>query len=312
MIISLNKSKTGYIPEMEKLLGEKIYESCDRSETLKILPQADIIVTFGGGQRSFSFDEEILAACTNLKLVCSVTAGMEDLPIDKLHEMGIKICNSRGAQGGSIAEYVIACMLILSHNYHFYIRNQAKRQWGPLVPGEDLSGKTFCVIGTGAIGKELSKKAKANDMHVIGIDKYPSSTPFFDDVFGTDKLHQALSQSDFVALAAPLVDETYHMMAEREFCAMKETGVFINISRGDTADEQALIKALKEKQIAGAILDVFHEEPLPVDSPLWDMENVLVTPHASGPSKNTTQRVAQILCDNIIRYRKGEELVNEF
>ncbi len=312
MIISMNKSKTGYIPEMEKLLGEKIYEYCDRGETLKMLPQADIIITFGGGQRSFPFDEEVLAACSSLKLVCSVTAGMEDLPIGRLHEMGIKICNSRGAQGGSIAEYVIACMLILSHNYHFYIRNQAKHQWVPLVPGEDLSAKTFCVIGAGAIGRQLGNKAKVNDMRVIGVDKYPEPIPFFDEVFGTDKLHEALMQSEFVALAVPLVHETFHMMAEKEFRAMKESGVFINISRGDTVDEQALIKALKEKQIAGAILDVFHEEPLPVDSPLWDMENVLVTPHASGPSKNTTHRVAQILCDNIVRYRKGEEIINEF
>ncbi|MFZ7132287.1 MAG: D-2-hydroxyacid dehydrogenase [Eubacteriales bacterium] len=312
MIISLNKSETSYIPEMEKLLGERIYEFYERSETLKKLSEADIIVTFGGGQRSIPFDEEVLAACKNLKLVCSVTAGVEDLPLDKLHEKGVKICNSRGAQGGSIAEYVMACMLVLSHNYHILFRNQPNHQWGPLLPGEDLIGKTLCVVGTGAIGKIIGQKSKAMDMRVIGVDKYPMPFSAFEKIYGMDKLYEALKQSDFVVLAAPLTEETFHMMGLKEFQVMKKTGVFINISRGDTTDEQALIHVLQERQIAGAILDVFHEEPLPKDSPLWSMENVLVTPHAAGPTKNTTLKVAQILCDNIIRYRNGEEIINAF
>ena len=312
MIISLNNSKTAYIPVMEEMLGETIYEFCDRAETLKLLPEADIIVTFGGGQRSLPFDEEVLAACRNVKLVLSITAGTEDVPIDKLHEMGIRISNSRGAQGASIAEYVLACMLIMSHNYHLYIRNQLSRQWGPLAAGEDLAGKTLCIIGTGTIGTAVAERAAANGMKITGIDKYPRQLPAFDAVFGTDKLHDVLAQSDFAVLSAPLTEETYHMMSQKEFCAMKETAVFINISRGDTADEAALINALQEKQIAGAVLDVFHEEPLPKDSPLWDTENVIITPHASGPSKNTTERVSRILCDNIVSFRSGGNITNEF
>ena len=312
MIISLNNSKTAYIPVMEEMLGETIHEFCDRSETLKRLPEADIIVTFGGGQRSLPFDAEVLAACGNIKLVLSITAGMEDVPIEKLHEMGIKISSSRGAQGASIAEYVLACMLIMSHNYHFYFRNQMIRKWGPVTAGEDLAGKTLCVIGTGTIGTAVAQKAAANDMRIIGIDKYPQQLPVFDAVSGTDKLYEALAQSDYAVLAAPLTEETYHMMSEKEFSAMKETAVFINISRGGTADEAALINALQNRQIAGAVLDVFHEEPLAEDSPFWGMENVIVTPHASGPSKNTTQRVSRILCDNIMRFRSGEKITNEY
>jgi phosphoglycerate dehydrogenase-like enzyme len=148
-------------------------------------------------------------------------------------------------------------------------------------------------------------------MRVIGIKRHPEEIYGFDKVLGVEHLYEMLGESDYVVLATPLNQDTYHLMGTEEFKKMKNTAIFINISRGNTVDESALIKALEKKQIAGAILDVFQVEPLPASSPLWKMENVLVTPHGAGPTSNTEQKTIQIIFENITKYINGQELINE-
>ncbi len=314
MIVSLVHWKNRYIPALKELLCEKIYECRDRQEALRVLPDADIVITFGGGDGDYAIpiDGEMLAAAHGLRLVLSLSSGVEKLPMQALREKNVAVCNSRGAHGVSIAEYVLGGMLVMSHHFHQFLRSQEQSRWKPIVRGEDLEGGTLCVIGAGSIGREIARKAKAFDMNVIGIKRRPEPVCGFDRVWGADRLHEALALSDYVVMVAPLTSETYHMMGEAEFRRMKETAIFINVSRGDTVDESALIRALTEKTIAGAVLDVFHEEPLPPESPLWGMENVLVTPHCSGPTKNTQRKTIRLIYDNIVRYRQGGELINLF
>jgi phosphoglycerate dehydrogenase-like enzyme len=199
----------------------------------------------------------------------------------------------------------------MSHHFPSYIRNQEKAQWRTIFSGDDLEGRTLCIIGAGSIGTEIGKKAKAFDMRVIGLKRHPEPLESFDEVWGIDRLDEALPLSDYVVLITPLTPETHHLMGAEEFRAMKDTAVFINVSRGDTVDEQALISALEQKEIAGAVLDVFHTEPLPKESPLWAMENVMVTPHNAGPSTNSEQKTIRLLSDNIARFRNGRELINK-
>jgi phosphoglycerate dehydrogenase-like enzyme len=163
MIVSLVHWKNNYIPALEKLLGENIYECHDKQEAIKALPEADILITFGGGDGEYAIpiDEDILSVCKKLRLVLSLSAGIEKLPLQTLFSKGIKVCNTRGAHGGSIAEYVLGGMLVISHHYHTFIRRQEKCEWKPILQGEDIENKTLCVIGTGSIGQEIGKKAKA-------------------------------------------------------------------------------------------------------------------------------------------------------
>ncbi|MDR1867486.1 MAG: D-2-hydroxyacid dehydrogenase [Treponema sp.] len=313
MIVSLIHWKNTYIPALETLLEQKIYECHDKQEALKAFAEADIVITIGGGDGEYAIplDEELLSAAKTLRLVLSLSAGIEKLPLQSLVNRGIKVCNTRGAHGSSIAEYVLGGMLVLSHHYHTFIRRQERREWRLMLHGEDIEGKTLCVIGAGSIGQTIGRKAKALDMRVIGIKRHPEPLSGFDDVFGIDKLHAVLRESDYVVVATPLNKETYHLMGAEEFKNMRSSAVFINISRGNTVDELALVQALEQKQIAGAVLDVFQVEPLPTDSPLWSMENVLITPHSAGPTSNTERKTIKILFDNIINYTHGQALINE-
>jgi D-2-hydroxyacid dehydrogenase (NADP+) len=309
MIVSLLIWEPPCIPAIEEAVGEKITQCRTKEAAMQALPEADIVILMGGG--GLLLDAEMLSVSKKLKLVLSVSAGMEKLPMRLLHERNIAVCNTKGVHAGTIAEYVVGGMLAISHHFPAFIRNQDKAEWTPVFSFDDIGGQTLCVIGAGAIGSEIGKKAKAMDMKVIGLKRHPEPIAHFDAVWGIDRLHEALSLADFAVLITPLTKETYHLMGAAEFSIMKSTAVFINVSRGDTADEAALIGALREKRIAAALLDVFHTEPLAKDSPLWTMDNVLITPHNAALSANSDRKLTRTLCDNINRLRRGQELINQ-
>lgn len=312
MVISLIYEQKKMIPILEEILGEKIYECRDKETALKYMPEAEIVITVGGGNFALPMDEDLVKAAKNLKWVFSISAGVEKLPIIELKRKGVIINNTSGVHGGAIAEYVLGGLLMLSHHFNRYYKDQLQGVWGKIHSGENLEGKTMCIIGAGNIGREIGKKAKAFDMKVIGLKRTIEDLINFDQVLTMDKLDDTLKISDYVVLVTPLTEETYHLMNQDKFKLMKNSSVFVNVSRGDTVEESALIEALQNKQIAGAVLDVFHEEPLAVNSPLWELENVIITPHASGISKNTTHRIINMFRDSYNCYKKDEALPNQF
>lgn len=309
MIVSLLIWDTPYIPAIEKSLGEKITECRTKEAALAALPEAEVVIVMGGG--GLQLDDDMLAVSNKLKLVLSISAGMEKLPLQALHARDIAICNTKGAQSVTMAEFVLGGMLAMSHHFPMFIKNQQKAHWQTIFAGDDLEGQTLCVIGAGAIGSAIGKKAKAFDMQVLGIKRHPGPVDYFDEVLGLDRLHETLGRADYVVMVTPLTPDTYHMMGAEEFKSMKPSAVFINVARGDTVDEAAMILALQEKQIAGAFLDVFHTEPLPKDNPLWTMDNVFVAPHNAGLSTNCERKLLEMLCDNIVRLRNGQALINQ-
>ena len=309
MIVSLLIWETPYIPAIEKFLGEKITECRTKEAALKVLPEAEVVIVRGGG--GLQLDDDMLNLSDRLKLVLSISAGMENMPLRLLHDRDIAVCNTKGAHAASIAEYVLCGMLTAAHRFQKFFRQQSSSFWQTDFAGEDIDGKTLVVIGTGSIGSQIAKKANAFDMTVYGIKRCPEPLDGFDAVWGLDRLHDALALADYAVLAAPLTPDTYHLMGDKEFSCMKKSAVFINISRGDTVDENALVKALRDKAIAGAVLDVFHTEPLPEDSPFWAMENVLVTPHSAGTTRSAERKTIDLLCDNIMRLRSGQPLINQ-
>ena len=201
-------------------------------------------------------------------------------------------------------------MISFSRNLKKSLINQKNKYWQKPLEVNELIGKTLCIIGTGSIGSDIAKRAKAFDMNIVGIDLFPREVPNFDKVYPMDSLHQVLGTADYCITMTPLTKETYHLIGEKEFNAMKDSCIFMNFSRGDVVDEKSLISALKNNKIAGAGLDVFHTEPLNEENPLWDMENVIITPHCAGDSPLVLERAMKLFADSLILYRNGQQIPN--
>lgn len=187
MIVSLFKWDTPYVPAVEEFLGEKLIECRTRAAALQALPDADVILTSGGAEL---LDEELVAAAGKLRLVLSISAGVEKLPLKALHERDVAVCNARGVYSSTIAEYVIGGLLAWTHSFPVFFRNQAAARWKPVISGDGLEGKTLLIIGAGSIGTEIARKARAFDMTVIGLRKTPAPAEFFHEVLGVGELRK--------------------------------------------------------------------------------------------------------------------------
>jgi len=227
-------------------------------------------------------------------------------------DSAILLTNASGVHAIPIAEHVLALMFALSRRIHRFVRAQRDHEWRPRGRLGELDGATIGIVGLGSIGAKTAEKARGLNMRVLGLRRDPSRPcPHVERLFGPDQLHAMLPEVDWLVLAAALTPETTHLMGEREFAAMKERAYLINVGRGALVDEPALIRALRDGQIGGAGLDVFEREPLPADSPLWDMGNVVLTPHFAGATPHYAQRVTDIFVENLRRFQAGEPLVNQ-
>jgi D-2-hydroxyacid dehydrogenase (NADP+) len=305
MILTLIPLKKEQLDSIEEKTGERPVLCDTNPGSEPLLEQAEIMI---GWSR---LEPELLQKCPRLKWLCVFSAGVEALPFETLRQMGITVTNLRGAHGPQMAEQAFGMMILFSRRLKDFIKAKEKRQWRNDLEVSQLSGKTLCVIGAGSIGTEFARKAKAFDMDVIGIKRSPGASEYFDRIETPDQLIECLSVSDYNALLTPLTDETRHMIGKKEFAAMKKSSIFINMSRGGTVDETAMIEALRNGEIAGACLDVFSTEPLRADSPLWDMDQVVMTPHVAGAVPDYMQRGSDLFAENLICYRRGDKLLNQ-
>lgn len=246
-------------------------ESMDEAEQL--LPQIDILLTYGT-----DVSEEHLHKARNLKWIMVMSAGVEELPHEKILQRNILVTNSRGIHAIPMAEYTIAMMLHVARQTPKLMENQSKQVWERLRM-EEIYSKTIGIVGTGAIGEEIARLAKAFRMTTLGYNRTGQNVKHFDEIYHSDQLEVMLSQADFVVSVLPGTKSTENLFGETQFKAMKDTAVFINIGRGLSVNEQDLVKALQEKIIHHAVLDVFKNEPLANDSPFWTLDNVTITPH---------------------------------
>ena len=249
----------------------------------------------------------------NLRWVFSYSAGIDRYPLRELSKMGVVLTNTSGVQAKPIAEQVFGAMIMFSRNLITAFQNQAARAWDQTIPVSELADQNLLVVGAGAIGREIARKAKAFDMHVTGIrnhltDELPTH---FDAMFTMNSLESLIPQAHYVVSVLPSTEATRGLFDISKFELMNPEAVFINVGRGDLTVEGDLICALREKTIKGAYLDVFTTEPVPKDSPLWDLDNLLMTPHNSGPSQHYFKRAFAIFVQNLRRYRRGEPLVNQ-
>ena len=246
---------------------------------------------------------------TGLKWFHTFSAGVDSPAFKAMIDRGTILTNSSGASATSIAQYVLAMMLHRAKGIDAWHEQQARREWRQHAGGE-LTAATAGIIGAGAIGGEVARLAKAFGMRTIGARRSGRPARHLDEMLTQRRLPHLLKQSDYVVIACPLTEETERMIGERELRAMKPTATLINIARGRIVDEAALVRALEGGWIAGACLDVFTVEPLPEDSPLWSMPNVMVTPHNSAISPHNMERVLAIFLDNLARFMTGKPLRN--
>ena len=259
-------------------------------------------------ERSRGFVLSILKS-TSVKWMHTFSAGVDSPFFVQLMERGIRLTNSSGATASPIAQTTILYMLALSRNVRAWFQHQEKHEWARQEFAE-LDGARLAVIGMGPIDIEIARLGVALNMNVEAIRRTPTgSEPC--PTFSFDQLHSVLARADWVAVALPLTDDTRQIFNAETFAIMKSGAHFVNVGRGELVDEESLVAALQSGHLAGAALDVFATEPLPSDSPLWDMDNVIITPHSSSASAQSGLRSEDIFLKNLARYVAGEPMVNE-
>lgn len=241
----------------------------------------------------------------SLKVIQLTSAGLDRVPIEYIKNHGIKIFNAKGVYSAPIAEFVICGVLQLMKQSRFFYNNQKNRVWEKHRGLTEISDKTVCVIGTGSVGSEIAKRFKAFGTNVIGVNLSQCSNDVFDEIYSVNLLNEVLPISDIIVLALPLKENNLNFFDKEMFSLMKSSSVFVNIARGKLVNQEDLICALKTKQISSAVLDVFDEEPLNDKSPLWDMDNVILTPHNSFVGEQNSNRLFAVVKDNLERFVNG-------
>lgn len=215
-----------------------------------------------------------------------------------------------GVHARPLAEFTLMALLMFAKNYRYLEDEKAAHHWARYHAVE-LAGRTLAIIGLGKIGREVARLAKAFDLRVIGTRRNPDMpTPHVDQLYRPDELDVMLPQADYLVLATPHTTETENMIGPRELALLPQGAVLVNIARGAVIDEPALIAALRSGQLAGAALDVFATEPLPADSPLWDMPNVIISPHSASTADTENAKITRLFIDNLQRYLAGEPMLN--
>lgn len=275
-----------------KAPGELSNEECE---------QAEVMI----GQ----FNDREMKLAKNLKWLQASTVGVDRYK-GLVDPEKILVTNSKDLFNKCMGEHAFGMMIAWSRALLVQRDSQMKCEWVLHDVPNDLFGNTIVVVGLGGIGSDLAKKAKAFDMHVIGIRRNINDKPdYIDEIYTMDHFGELLGIADYVALAVPLTDETYHLMNKETFKKMKSTAYLLNMARGECVDTDDLIEALRNKTIAAAGLDVVDPEPLPSENPLWKMENVFITPHRANASPTTNRFRFKFYFENMQRYFDGRELL---
>lgn len=279
------------------------YQFCKSiEEAQEFLHEADVLLTYGE-----DLDEEKIEQATNLKWIMVLSAGMDRMPFNKIEEKGIIVTNSRGIHKTPMAEYAISMLLQVCRQTKTIIEQEEANEWDRSVKMTEISSKTMLVAGTGAIGQEVARLAKAFQMRTIGMSRSGNPKEFFDEVYTTEEGLRHIGEADFIVSVLPSTPDTRGLFTKNHFEQMKSSAIFLNMGRGDVVDSSELINALRDNDIAHAVLDVFDQEPLPAADPLWDMQNVTVTPHISGISPQYQPRAIAIYEENLKVYLEGKQ-----
>lgn len=290
----------------------------DREKRLPDEACAKIDIAFFSDDIFPDFSRQFFSAvrkAPNLKWLHVFNVGVDHPIYTEMLERGVRLTTSSGSTAVPIAHTAITALLMLARNFPRWIADQRNHKWDPMrAPNfpRDLQGQTALIIGLGHIGKEIARLARVLGLTVIGVRRSAREPGDpVDELHPPERLRELLPRADWLIIAAPLTPETRGLVNADVLSRLPKGARLINIARGEVVDEPALMEALRSGHLAGAYLDVFEKEPLPADSPLWDMVNVLVTPHNSAAASGNDRRVYEIFVENLGRWVRGEALLNE-
>jgi len=303
----------GYLDRIRRIAGRRfdVHLPANEAGLVKVLPDLEILYAWGLAAR-------LVGQAPKLRWLHTPLTGVDRLLNPELRGIDIRVTCSRGVNSVSVAEHTFALMLAFTRGVADAVRAQRDHRWrqtelyGRKPPLSELCGKMLGIYGIGEIGRELATRAQAFGMTVWGVARTAKTPPpGVDKLLPVSRAEQMIRKADFLVLALPLTPATHGLVGERLLRRMKPSAVLINIGRGALVQEPALVRALREGWIAGAGLDVFTNEPLPVSSPLWEMPNVIMTPHVGGTHPDYMRRSADLFLANLKRYLGGKALVNE-
>lgn len=285
----------------ENFPNHYVYTSYDECE------DADVLIGF-----SSQVTNQLLDKLPSLKWFQTLSSGYNTMDLEYLKRRGIQFSNGRGLHGIAISEDIITKMLVLNRHTNYYMENQKKSTWKPHHEMEiELSGATAGILGAGVIATETAKKLKAFGMKTIGFRKSRGNAVYFDEMYcGKENLPTVLMQSDYLIITVALNEDTKHMINSENIGLLNKNAVIINVARGEVIEKNVLFNALSHHKIRAAGLDVTDPEPLPPDDPLWQLDNVYITPHRAGKSNNRSERNCMLIKDNIENFEAGKELLN--
>lgn len=279
---------------------------CTSKQSLQeALPQAEILVTF-------KCDPAMLDQAPELKWVQALSTGVDTFPVQELQNRGIILTSTTGMHAGHMSELAIMAMLMLARNMHQIFQNQSLKVWDRKMTQDEIAGKTVGVLGLGSIGREVARKASFLGMQVIGVKNRPEPVDGVARVYSQEDMDEVFAQSDYVVNLLPLTDKTRQCIGRQQFEAMPEGACFINLGRGGSVDEKALVEALHHGFLRAAFCDVFEQEPLPADSPFWDLDNMIIMPHIGGENTGYMHKAMPIIRHNLQAYLQSrvEEMHN--
>ena len=279
-------------------------------EFKKMLAEAEVLYDFPR-----KHIRDLVEVAPNLRWVQGSMAGAGEVAQKAgLQDTDVLVTTASGVFSSPLAEFAMMAFLQHAKDLDRLRREKKEKVWNQTSVGT-LEGKTLCVVGLGNIGSEVAKRARPFGMRVVGVKRTvredDAAWDYADELYTNEELRDVLSESDYVAVTLPGTPETHHLVGDEVIRAMKPGAYFVNIGRGSVVDEAALIEALKEDRLSGAALDVFETEPLPQESPLWEMENVIISPHSTDMVPELiNERQTELFCENLRRYLADEELIN--
>ena len=303
-IVVANRLSQRHIDWVHNIVPDANIITCKDSELGQHLPTADILIAWG-----FINIDEHLPNAPRLRWIHALSAGVEKILSPMVAEASIQLTNVRGIHGIPMSEHVFGMMLAFSRSIAGFARQQQDAVWKRLSLTE-LYNKTLCIVGLGSIGREIAKRAKAFNMRIVATKQTMTQELFVNELCPPSELDRLLGEADYVVLTVPETPDTVGLFSYERICRMKESAVLINVARGTVGSADGLIQALTEKKIAGAALDVFESEPLPESSPLWKMDNVLITPHCAAVSPLYLDRAMQCFCENLVLYMNNKSMMN--
>jgi phosphoglycerate dehydrogenase-like enzyme len=274
----------------------------------KAAPQAEAILHWSGRRDLL---RSVFLACPRLRWVHSRAAGLDKSLFPELVESSIPLTNGSGVFSQSLGEFALAAILFFAKDFHRMLRSQAVQRWDQFDV-EEIAHQTAGIVGYGDIGRAVASRLHAMGMKVLAVKRHPpvSPDPFIAEFYTPDAMAAMLGRSDYVVVAAPLTPETRHMISDAQFAAMKPSAVILNVGRGPVIDQAAMVRALIQKRIRGAGLDVFEQEPIPAGDPIWTLDNVLISPHCADHTKDWLNDAMRFFLKQYTRFEKGEPLEN--